>query len=147
MWKLTVTIEYRLTHKRQRQPWFYFFLLSKCWQHNLTISSDWKMFQPGWAKKWSHKRMAKILSNLKSWFFTWSFLGKFAVKCSLKIPPLTTPCMCCHTTVWKNLCQKTSKKVVVACTFCTWPPHCWQTKKVHETTTFLLATRPNIHRF
>ena len=28
-----------------------------------------------------------------------------------------------------------------------WPPHCWKTKKVNETTTLLLVTLPNIHKF
>ena len=41
----------------------------------------------------------------------------------------------------------TSNNVVASCTLCTCPPHCWKTKKAHETTNFLLVILPNIHRF
>ena len=37
--------------------------------------------------------------------------------------------------------------MVVSCTLRTWPTHCWKTKKVHETITFLLVTLSNIYRF
>ena len=49
--------------------------------------------------------MAIILSNLNrfSIFFSGSFLGKFAVKTLLKIPPR---CICCHTTMWNNNIRK-----------------------------------------
>ena len=30
-------------------------------------------------------------------------------------------------------------QVVVSCTLCAWPTHCYKTKKVHETATFLLV--------
>jgi len=38
----------------------------------------------------------------------------------------------------------TSKSVAVSCTLFAWPMHCKKTKKVHETTTFLLVTLPII---
>jgi len=40
-------------------------------------------------KKWGHKLMTIILSNFNRFknFFTGRFLGKFAVKCILKITP------------------------------------------------------------
>ena len=51
------------------------------------------------AKKRGHRLMTTILSNLNRFaiFFTGRFLGKFAVKCVLKIPPhlvyvATLPC-------------------------------------------------------
>jgi len=41
----------------------------------------------------------------------------------------------------------TSKSMVVSCTLHAWPTHCYKTKKVHETITFLLVTLPNVHQF
>jgi len=41
----------------------------------------------------------------------------------------------------------TNKKVVVSCSLCAWPTHCWKTKRVHETTTFFLVTLLNVHGF
>jgi len=38
-----------------------------------------------------------------------------------------------------------SKKVVVSCSLCAWPPHCKKTKKVHDTIHLLPVTVPNIH--
>jgi len=37
--------------------------------------------------------------------------------------------------------------VVILCTLCAWLMNCRKTKKVHETTTFLLATLLNVRRF
>jgi len=41
----------------------------------------------------------------------------------------------------------TSKSVVVSCTFFVFQQCDGQVRKVHETTTLLLVTLPNIHRF
>jgi len=62
----------------------------------------------GWAKKagpqtrsWLY--FCQILTDLKN--FTGRFLGKFAVKRVLKIPP--APCICCYTTLWNINVSKT----------------------------------------
>jgi len=46
--------------------------------------------------------------------------------------------------IWQRYMQNTW---VVSCTLCAWPTHCEKTKKVHETTTFVLVTLANIHWF
>jgi len=48
-----------------------------------------KHYIQGGLKKWGHRLMTIILSNLDHFknFFTGRFLGKFAVKWILKIPP------------------------------------------------------------
>ena len=46
--------------------------------------------------------------------------------------------------IGEYLAKVTSKNVVVLCTLCAWLPHWYE---VHETTTFLPVTLPNIHRF
>ena len=52
----------------------------------------------GGPKKWGHKLMAIILSNLNR--FSHFFSGKFTVQWLLH---LTIPCICCHTTSWNNV--------------------------------------------
>ena len=60
---------------------------------------NWILRLPGGPKKWGHRPMTTILSNINhfTYFFTRSFLCKFVVKQILKIPPhlayvATQPC-------------------------------------------------------
>ena len=59
---------------------------------NLNTAICNNVITTGWAKKWDHKLMAIILSNLSVFqnFFTTRVLGKFAVKWLIKIPPQLT---------------------------------------------------------
>jgi len=59
----------------------------------------WSLKSTGWAKKWGHRLMTTILSNLNRFKknFIRRFLGKFVVKWVLKIPShhayvATLPC-------------------------------------------------------
>ena len=71
----------------------------------MVLRTDWKLAvntqYTGLAKK--VKPQTRGHNSVKSqpifnFFSTRRFLGKFAVKSLLKIPPY--PCICCHTTLW-----------------------------------------------
>jgi len=71
--------------------------------------SDASYIIQGRPKKWGHKLMTIILSNVNRFthFFTERFLGKFAVNWLLKIPPLlayisTLPCKTLTTLMSEN---------------------------------------------
>ena len=67
---------------------------TSCWAW-LVLTWGWPslhgcmVYVQGWPKKWGHKLMAIILSNVNRFqnFFTGRFLGKFAINSLLKITP------------------------------------------------------------
>ena len=109
------------------------------------LHNSWSYEYTRWAKKRGHRFMTIILSipNRFKNVFTRSFLGKYVVKRTSKIPShlanvATLPCETLMSAKQERDCFVHYLRLLALC---------WPSVQVHETITFLLVTLPNIYRF
>ena len=102
-------------------PYYHEYGISLFMEHGVYTTMSMSMLMSTWSLRWhfTNKSVIGAPYSIKSYSLSHSWTLWWRVR-RLKI--------------WKYAVMSTSKNVVVSCILCAWPSHCWNTKKMHETT-------------